>query len=160
MEADIAIFLSEARFKANGGDFFAGADNRPSQSPGGPSALLQPPRLEETRKVEGETILNCRPPPRSSASVASHAKKPFFRNRVRNRLLIYYAPRFRGSGHERRRLHRIDAAKHMSRFYQPDGQQDLDDRRQFDRRTSRADVPERHLLTSLSILPLRLSSNL
>jgi hypothetical protein len=25
--ADIAIFLSEARFKANGGDFFAGADD-------------------------------------------------------------------------------------------------------------------------------------
>jgi hypothetical protein len=73
MKADIAIFLSEPRFKANGGEFFAGADNRPSQSPGGPRALLQPPRLEETRKVEGETILNCRPPPRSSASVASHA---------------------------------------------------------------------------------------
>src|ERR1700730_15213216 len=78
MKADIAIFLSEARFKANGGDFFAGADDRPSQSPGGPRALLQPPRLEETRQVEGETILNCRPPPRSSASVASHAEKPFF----------------------------------------------------------------------------------
>jgi hypothetical protein len=70
---------------------------------------------------------------------------------VRNRLLIDYVPRFRGSGYERRRLHRIDAAKHMSRFYQLDVQQDLDDRRQFDRRTSRADVPERHLLTSLSI---------
>ncbi|MGC2224770.1 MAG: hypothetical protein WA624_21615 [Methylocella sp.] len=43
MKADIAIFLSEARFKANGGDFFAGADDRLSQSPGGPRALLQPP---------------------------------------------------------------------------------------------------------------------
>ena len=27
MKAGIAIFLSEARFKANGGDFFAGADD-------------------------------------------------------------------------------------------------------------------------------------
>ena len=27
MKADIAIFLSEARFKANGGDFFTGADD-------------------------------------------------------------------------------------------------------------------------------------
>ena len=63
MKADMAIFLAEARFKANGGGFLAGANDRPSQSPGGPTALLQPPRLEETRKVEGETILNCRPPP-------------------------------------------------------------------------------------------------
>src|ERR1700730_13315136 len=94
MKADIAIFLSEARFKANGGDFFASANDRPSQSPGGPRALLQPPRLEETRKVEGEAILNRRPPRRSSASVASHAEKPFFRNRVRNRLLIDYVHDF------------------------------------------------------------------
>lgn len=41
-------------------------------------------------------------------------KNLFFRNRVRNRLLIDYAPRFRGSGHERRHVHRIDAAKHMT----------------------------------------------
>jgi hypothetical protein len=50
MKADIAIFISETCFKANGGDFFAGADNRPSQNPGGPRALLQPPRLEEARR--------------------------------------------------------------------------------------------------------------
>jgi hypothetical protein len=48
----MAIFLAEARFKANGGGFFAGANDRPSQSPGDPSALLQPPRLEEAREVD------------------------------------------------------------------------------------------------------------
>ena len=74
MKADMALFLAEARFKADGGG--AGASDRPSQSPGDQSALLQPPRLEETRKVKGETILNCRSPSRSSASVASHADAP------------------------------------------------------------------------------------
>jgi hypothetical protein len=42
MKADIAIFLSEARFKANVGDFFAGADDRPSQSRGATTRVGAP----------------------------------------------------------------------------------------------------------------------
>ncbi len=72
------MIISEACFKANGGDFFAGANDRPSQSPGGPRALLQPPRLEETRQVEGETILNCRPPPRIFRFRSLPCRKSFF----------------------------------------------------------------------------------
>jgi hypothetical protein len=43
MKVDIAIFLSEARFKANGGDFFAGADNRPSRNLRFPARLIKRP---------------------------------------------------------------------------------------------------------------------
>jgi hypothetical protein len=46
------VLFDEARFSPWSG-FFAGADDRPSQSPGGPGVRLPPTRVEEARQVEG-----------------------------------------------------------------------------------------------------------